>query len=197
MRSSCSCPCHVSFLTPVGQRYSGVSKLMLNNAKEDDTYLGEFISTQLCREAGLPAARVTHARVILNGRDLGFYVVVEAMNKDFLRQHFKDPSGQLYEAFMRDIHQTLELDSGEDIGQMDLRALLAAANEPSARKRLEALRRHLDVDRFVTFIAMEMLLAHWDGYAGFNRNNYRIYHDPLSDRLVLPFFPRFFMQSDY
>jgi hypothetical protein len=41
----------------------------------------------------------------------------------------------------------------------------------------------LDVDRFISFVAMEMLTTHWDGYA-IHTNNYRIYHDPKSGKMV-------------
>jgi hypothetical protein len=41
----------------------------------------------------------------------------------------------------------------------------------------------LDTDRFITLLAMSTLLWNWDGYP-MARNNYRIYHDPGSDRLV-------------
>jgi hypothetical protein len=39
------------------------------------------------------------------------------------------------------------------------------------------------VERFLSFIAMEMMVWHWDGYA-MKKNNYRVYHDPESDKLV-------------
>src|SRR5687768_3172190 len=61
------------------QEYMGLSKVMLNNSSQDGTYLAELMGLSLFRDAGLPVARVTHAYVELNGRDLGLYVVVEAM----------------------------------------------------------------------------------------------------------------------
>ena len=79
------------------QTYRGLKKLMFNNSVQDATGFAEFLATQLFRDAGLPAARVTHARVQLNGRDLGLYVVIEAMTREFLKQHFKNPNGNLYE----------------------------------------------------------------------------------------------------
>jgi len=54
-----------------GQRFHGLQKLSLNNSVQDPTYVSE----QFCREAflnaGVPVPRATHARVELNGRDLG------------------------------------------------------------------------------------------------------------------------------
>src|SRR5258705_6968145 len=57
------------------QTYCGLSKFLLNNSSQDGTYLAEYMATSLFRDAGLPAARVAHAFVELNGRDLGLYVL--------------------------------------------------------------------------------------------------------------------------
>jgi spore coat protein H len=165
------------------QEYMGLSKVMLNNSAQDGTYLAESMGLSLFRDAGLPTARVTHAYVQLNGRDLGLYVVVEAMNKDFLRQHFKSPKGNLYEAYLHDIDANMDQDNGEDTDQTDRKALFEATKIADPAKRLEALRKLLDVDRFISHIVLEMFTSHTDGYA-LNRNNYRIYHDPVSDKFV-------------
>src|ERR1051325_7002988 len=52
------------------QKLFGLSKIMLNNSVQDTSLLSEYVATGLFREAGVPAARVTHARVTFNGRDL-------------------------------------------------------------------------------------------------------------------------------
>jgi hypothetical protein len=39
------------------------------------------------------------------------------------------------------------------------------------------------MDRFMTFMAMERLLCHWDGYSC-NTNNYRLYFDPESGKAI-------------
>jgi hypothetical protein len=45
------------------------------------------------------------------------------------------------------------------------------------------LAQALDLDRFLSFLAMEVMTCHWDGYA-LNRNNYRLFHDLEADRMV-------------
>lgn len=165
------------------QEYCGLTKLMFNNSVQDATYMVESLGTELFREAGLPAARVTHARVILNGRDLGLYVVIEAMNKRFLKQHFLSAQGNLYEAYLQDIDSELEQDNGEPGDQSDVRTLVAACMVRDPAERFRRMSQVLDVDRFVSFTAMEILIGHWDGYAT-HTNNYRIYHDPTSDKMV-------------
>lgn len=165
------------------QQYRGLNKLMFNNSAQDSTYLAEMLATQLFRDAGVPAARSTHARVQMNGRDLGLYVVFEAMNKQFLKQHFTDGSGNLYEAYLGDLDSRMEQDSGADTSMNDVRALYAACRVPDNAQRWRELNKALDVDKFVSFAAMEMLTSHWDGYA-IHTNNYRIYHDPKTDRFT-------------
>ncbi len=165
------------------QKFHGLSKIMLNNATQDSTLLSEYLATSLFRDAEVPAARVTHARVTLNGRELGFYVLIEAMNKTFLKRAFANANGNLYEGYAKDIDQKLEHDGGPPSDQSDLRALVAAARLPAGNP-MTRLSQVLDVDRFFSFLAVTMLVAQHDSYP-LNRNNYRIYHDPTSDRFVM------------
>jgi spore coat protein CotH len=165
------------------QEYRGLTRLMFNNSVQDPTFLAEFLAMGLFHDAGLPTPQVTYARVQFNGRDLGLYVVIEAMNKRFLKQHFKSSKGNLYEGYLLDIDAPLDQDNGETSDQRDVQALLGACTISDPAERFRQLSRVLDVDRFISFVAMEMLIGHWDGYA-IHTNNYRIYHDPTSDKMV-------------
>jgi spore coat protein CotH len=165
------------------QKFCGLTKIMLNNAYQDRSYLSEYICTSLYRDAGVPVGRVTFATVELNERDLGFYVLIEAMNKVFLRQHFRNPNGPLYEAYAKDIDRTLDQDSGQPSDQSDVKRLLAAAQSP-VEARIAALEQVLDVDNFLSSLAVCMLIAQHDSYA-LNHNNYRIYREPDSRRFTM------------
>jgi spore coat protein H len=163
------------------QEFHGLSKLMLNNSSQDGTYLAELIATQMFRDAGLPAARVTHAYVEVNGRALGLYVAIEAMNKDFLKQYFRNTKGNLYEAYLQDIGDRLDQDGGTDMTQSDLTNLVAVANIKKPIERWEALQKVLEVDKYISHLVLELFASHTDGYAR-NRNNYRLYHDPSTGK---------------
>jgi hypothetical protein len=123
--------------------------------------------------------------VSLNGRDLGLYVLKEAFDKTFLRRHFKDASGNLYDGgFCKDIDDGLENDTHRDSDdRSDLGRLIDAAQEADLEERWRRLGQVLDVDRFLSFLAIEVLLWDWDGYP-MKPNNYRVYHDPTTERLV-------------
>src|SRR5260221_5780025 len=168
-----------------GQRFHGLDKIHLNNSVQDPSYLTELLCGELFRAAGVPAARTTHARVDLNGRDLGLFVLKEGFDKTFLRQYFKNVNGNLWDGgFLQEISGPLQKMSGaEPGGYAPLKALVAASEEPDFAKRLEKLEQVVDVDRFISFIAMEVMTWHWDGYA-MKRNNYRVYHDPDSGKIV-------------
>jgi len=171
--------------TVPGQRFHGLEKIHLNNSVQDATFMCEILGRQIFNAAAIPAPRAGHATVTLNGDALGLYVLVEGANKQFLKRHFANVQGNYYEgAFRGDIDSYLEVKSGahpED--HSDLNALAAAAREPDLERRFTALARVLDVERFATFLAVEVLIGHWDGY-GLHRNNYRIFHDRTSGKLI-------------
>ncbi len=166
-----------------GRRFHGLTKLFLNNSAIDQCFVREGLAGTLFRELGVPAARVRPVRVSLNGRDLGIYLAVESMNKDFLQRSFGDASGNLYEGTLRDISEPLELDHGKDASQADRRALVDAILEPDLTIRWLKVTNLLDMPRFLSYAAMDAFLGHADGYLR-NVNNYRLYGDPISQKLV-------------
>lgn len=161
------------------QEFYDLDKFHLNNSVQDGSYTNEWLSGELCLAAGVPTARATHARVWLNNKELGFYVLKESYDKKFLKRHFGDDSGNLYDGgFCQEIDGNLEKDSGNGVNdRSDLKALVAACRENDLTKRKEALEKVLDIDQFCRFLALELLTCHWDGYNR-NRNNYRIYFNP-------------------
>ncbi|OWK47417.1 CotH kinase family protein [Fimbriiglobus ruber] len=168
------------------QRYHGLDKFHLANSVQDPTYLSELICGELYRAAGVPASRISHAAVTLNGRKKGLYYLKEGYDKEFLRINFGSHNGNFYDGgFLRDIDQPLELISGKgDVAdQGDLKALLAAAREKDEKKRFEKMEKVLDVDRFISFLVLQVVTWDWDGYP-IKRNNYRIYHDPKTNKIT-------------
>ncbi len=163
--------------------FHGLDKLYLNNSVQDDTYLHELLASELFRAAGLAAPRVTHARVWLNGKDLGLYVLKEGHDKRFLRRSFDDASGNYYDGgFCLDVDGGLERDEGKGPADgADLLDLAYACQEPDPARARPLIEKRLDVDRFLTYMALERMICHWDGYCG-NRNNYRIYFDAKTGR---------------
>jgi spore coat protein CotH len=186
-----------------GRRLFGLRRIHLNNSVQDESRMNEYLASELFRGAGVPTPRVAWATVRINDREAGLYVLKEAFETEFLRLSFGNASGNLYDGgFVRDIDQELERDSGAGCtNRADLKALLAAAREPDLTNRWERLHKVLDVDRFVTYAALSVMLVDWDGYL-LNRNNYRIYFRPDDGRAVFmphgmdQLFQRSYMELD-
>lgn len=169
-----------------GQRFQGMDKFHLANSVQDPSYLNELLCGDLFRGAGVPAARIHHVLVTINGKPKGLYYLKEGYDNFFLDRHFGNSKGNFYDGgFLRDIDQPLQLVSGKnDVkDHADLKALLAACREPNPEKRFPMLEKVLDMDRFISFLVLEGITCDWDGYPR-NRNNYRIYHDPKTDKLT-------------
>ena len=169
------------------QRFHGLKKIHLNNSVQDPSCCTEFLCGALFEASGVPAPKAGNTRVWINGRDRGLYVLKEGFNRDFIQRTFagKESKGNFYDGgFLRDIDQDLEKDFGEGPDDhSDLRALVSACQEPDLVKRWERLNQTLDVERFASFLAMNMMIWDWDGYP-LNRNNYRIYFIPGNNKAV-------------
>jgi spore coat protein H len=167
------------------QTFHGLKKIHLNNSVQDRNYLSEKISRELFEAAGVPVPRAGHAQVVFNGESMNMYVLLEGVNKQFLRRYFKDTSGNVYDGHSgSDVTQSMPTNSGDNPkDKTRLRALAVAVQQRDLDERWAAVQKTLDVDRFLSFVAMEVILGHWDGYT-FGRNNFRIFHDRTTDRMV-------------
>jgi spore coat protein CotH len=179
------------------QMFHGLRRVLLNNAIEEKTYVQEYLGDELFRAVGTPAPRVNYARVELNGRDLGLYVLVEGITRDFLERNFGASKGNLYEGVEADIDGELEQDYGKRSRRQDLVPLINATREKDRAKRWEELGKTLNLDQFIGYIALEALINVWDGYS-LRLNNYRIYCDHNTGKAT--FIPHgldnFFVVSD-
>ena len=161
-------------------------KIHLNNSLDDLTTVKEPLASEVFRQAGLPVPRMAHTAVFLNGRALGVYVLKEGYTEEFADDHFGPGGGHFYDTEQGhdvDLPMKRHFGRGAEDGQPDLQRLARAAREPDLEKRWLQLRQALDMDRFLKFMALEIMLGHWDGYC-LARNNFRIYSDPTRERLV-------------
>lgn len=167
-----------------GQAFRGLDKFHLNNAVQDPSYLSEILANEMNLAAGVPACRCGHAVVELNGRKAGLYVLKEGFDRKWLSRHFDRTDGNMYDGgFLTDINGDLKLDTGVENGRKDLKALARACKDGDANKRYAAVNKMVDVDRFLSFAAIQIITADWDGYIR-KPNNYRVYFDPKTEKAV-------------
>jgi len=174
---------------------SGISKLHLNNSAEDGTFAQEKLGSELFAMAGIPAPRVGHARVKVNGRDRGLYVLKEGFGPEFLARNFSEGQGSVFDkdSLPTAVHLDTKLavcgksrrrgdeslNSLPKPGKFETRHLVSYGKRESFNSLLDQM---LDTDQFVSFLAMEVLVCHWDGY-GLANNNFRAYRNSTTGRL--------------
>jgi len=170
-----------------GEKFHGHGKVFLDSSREDPTLICAFLGGEVFRASNVPAPRIAYAKVELNGKNAGVYLITETINRDFLSQYYKKSKGNLYEGANGDITDKLEKDGGDDSkDQPDLKVLAAACREPDMAQRVKKVSGLLDLDRFISFAAVESFLWNSSGYC-MSRNNYRVYHDPNSN--LISFIP--------
>lgn len=184
----------------------GIEKIVLDNTLNDPTFLSEPLTYALYLRAGIAAPRTAHAVVTFNGTVKGIYVVVEGVDKDFLEDHFEDGEGNLYEGpwdFPMGAEAADLKDEDEGRTRDDLAAFTdAVMNGDDLERDIEP---HIDVDAFLTSVAVDMSIVAWDGYA-ITAWNWYMYRNPQNDKFIMlphgadwpywhadvdPFFPGF------
>ncbi len=179
-----------------GQTLLGLTHLNINNLVQDISQLHDRVSYNAYRAAGIPAPRVGYVWVTVDGEDYGLYGLVEDYDKPFLDRNFSDPSGNLYDGdyylsadwshfvlvdFERESYAWFDLDSGTDVGLVDVLAVVEAIEQSCGTDSFdESMDMVFDIDQFLHYWAMEMWVGQWDGY-NYNSNNYRVYFDPERD----------------
>jgi hypothetical protein len=164
-------------------RFYGLRKIHLNNAVEDPTYLNQGLGSRLFRAAGIAAPRTTYASVRLGSRTLGLYVLQEGLTEEFFEDRFPGAGVLLFEPGRgQDVDQPLAAKWGAaDGSSAPFDRLAMALRADAASDRWRQLSAVVDLDQFITLMAMEVILGHRDGYS-LARNNFRLAFDPVRGR---------------
>lgn len=155
----------------------------LHNEMYDPSYMKEFLAYKAFREAGLPASRTGWAHLTVNDEDYGLYAIIEKEDGRYLKQWFDDTTGSVYESVSCDLTSTScwELDKEGDGDDADDLAELEDAASVRGGDWFDSIQTEIDWPVVSRSLALEISIAHWDGYSG-NLNNIRLYHEPTVDR---------------
>jgi hypothetical protein len=95
---------------------AGMTCINLKSMYNDPSQMREALAWRLFRQAGVPAARHTYAKLALDATYYGLFSVIEQVDKRFLKDHFGDNDrGNLYKAYCGDVGcATLEHRTGPD-----------------------------------------------------------------------------------
>jgi spore coat protein CotH len=186
-----------------GQEFLGLKSIVLDNLTQDPSMMAERLSMLLFRKMGLPAPRVAHARVVVNGLYAGLYTIVEPVDKVFLKRNLGEDGGHLYDyewaseywfQYLGDnpasyTSTPFELQTNErDPNPRALVDMIRAINSSSDAEFAGAVSSYLDLKLFLNYLATEMFIADIDGVLGeWGMNNFYLYR--LQGKNVSLFLP--------
>lgn len=186
----------VSFNTYVpGREYFGVEKLNLNGEHNDPSVIRSKLSWDLFREIGIPAPRSNHVELYINDNYFGLYISVEHIDEEFVANRFGSNNGNLYKCLWPadlnylgddpslykfevgsrrtyDLKTNTDEDDYSDLAHF-IFVLNQIADDPTFVCELEKI---FNVEAYLKVIAMDILIANWDGPI-INKNNFYLYQN--------------------
>ncbi len=180
-----------------GQDFFGLKAIVLNNQWHDQSMLHDRLSMLVFRRMGIPAPRQAHVRLFVGaGREYaGVYTISEEVSKTFLQANFGEDDGYLYE-FHKQADEVYGLqDPGPSLGwfiprfepkthetesvanlYLPVRSLIQAINDAPPNDLESQLGEYLDVNTFITELAIQNVMAQTDGLVGgVGMNNFYLY----------------------
>jgi spore coat protein CotH len=184
-----------------GQEYYGYKSLVIDNLTTDASMLRERMSFLVFEAMGIPAPHNSFARLSVNGEYWGVVALVEPVSKPFLHARLGEEGGALFDyewVFPYDfswlgpepstyVPLPFQPETNEDHPDVanGLVAFVETINYTRDADFVPALSAWLDVDRFLTHVAVENALAEGDGILGQQGlNNFYLYEYGARNRFV-------------
>jgi hypothetical protein len=156
-----------------GQRFAGLKRINFHAMYRDTSHMKDRLGYGLFRAAGVPAPRSAHARLVVNGMDLGLFALVEEIDGEFVEDHFRDVDGtgegnlykEVWPMWQVEGPYRSALDTNEELNPpVDKMVRFATAlNGASASTFRAVLGQWMDVPTLVSYLAVDRLIDNWDG----------------------------------
>jgi hypothetical protein len=137
--------------------------------------LTEPLAYEVYRLAGVPAELTEHLRLWVDGKPLGYHLVVEQPNKAFLARNKRNTKGNLYKLlwYGNGIAGKHEKKTNSTTGHDDLISVIDGLQKAAGTEQWSYIQQHFNVEQFINYFAVNMCIQNWDGF----HNNYFTYHD--------------------
>jgi hypothetical protein len=182
-------------------KWQGLRELNLNGNHNDPSLLRAKMYWDICRHFGLPGSRVSYTELFVNEEYKGLYINVEFVDDLFTELYFNEKTGNrwkcLYPATLEYLgsngtdYQVMTswgtpiygLENNTQLNDyQDLADFVNVLNNTSNQNMVCELRKVLNVDRLLQYMAIDVMTGNWDG-AHFNKNNFYLFQNDLTHRL--------------
>jgi spore coat protein H len=180
-----------------GQTFFGLDALTLDSSWQDPSMITNRLAMVLFRQMGIAAPRLAHVRLFAGAAReyVGVYAVTEEVVESFLRDRFGEDTGYLYEFNHLENDNWGFQDPGPRLGwyvprfspkthefesvanlYMPIRDLVQRINDAPQSDLESRLGGYLDVNAFITQLAIQNFVAQSDGLVGgAGANNFYLY----------------------
>ncbi len=183
-----------------GQKFLGLKSIVLKNLWQDGSMMHERLAMSFFARMGQPASRESFCRLYINNEFQGLYVIVESVDNNYLARTIGEDSGYLYSYQKQgpfygeylgeelDAYKLLfEAQNHEKEGNtklyLPIHDWLRQVNEREDGVWRERVEEYVDLQQFMTHVAIEVFLAENDGILGAEgMNNFYLYRFADSKR---------------
>ncbi len=163
-----------------GQKYHGLSKILLNNNIWDASQIKDAIVYDMARYIELPAPLTNFAEIRVNGQLQGYYLLVEPVDKDFCHRNYPNTKSNIYKPYHNLSYKGDDLNAYADIareakvggGEASMQNVVAAFK--SVDRSLD-IDNHLDVEGVMKYMALQTMAVNFDCMTGHNTQNFYLY----------------------
>ncbi|MBK7571255.1 MAG: CotH kinase family protein [Bacteroidetes bacterium] len=179
-----------------GQDFKGLEELNLTNNFKDPSMMREKLYLDLLNKEGLPAPRATYAKVYINDKYWGLYLVNESVDKVFLETRFKTSAGNLFQGEpqanfiyvgnepMKYWNRYVLKNNLKKNDWTDLVKFIRLINDTtlSQEEYLRKLEATMNLDKCLRAWAINNIIGNIDAYNMFYPHNFFIFHDSISTK---------------
>jgi len=169
------------------QTFDGLKKFNLNNCIHDRSYMRDLLAYDILRKAGVKAPRTSYAKLYLNDIPWGLYLIVEQVDKTFLKSRLGNKNGNLYKANWTDLdwkgndYKEYKDDMVKKTNKSkndwsDFIRFVGIVNNIPDDQIKDSLNAVLNVENYLNTLAVDVAINNWDSYFDHGRNFY-IYFD--------------------
>ena len=183
------------------QTFHDYGAVHVKNAVQDASFLREVLALSVYEALGIPAPRISFARLTVNDQYWGLYNLVEDVKKKFLTDRYGEDGGNLFKYEHTEVwdftskgnevvaYVPVPFQAETNETHLDGTALVTfvkAINELPDATFSRDIAGYIDPAKFLTYVAVENATADSDGFVGEGgMNNFYLYQLKNSSRFVL------------
>ena len=170
------------------KKYDGLKKINLNNGFGDPAIQRDKLCYNIMNKAGVDAPRTSYARIYLNDQYWGLYLLVEQVDRTFLKDNFGNSNGNLFKNVGNSELEWMGQDTSQYQQIFELKTdlnveawenfveLMDVLNNTGDGDFKEEISKIFDVDLYLKVLAVDVATGNWDSYIEHGRNFY-MYQD--------------------